>query len=443
MIKFKGRIVFIGCGSVAQCALALLFDVIEIDRKNITIIDGVDNRHRLSYPFHYVVQKITKENYAATFSKYLRSGDFLVDLSVGIQTEDLLSWCSKNGVLFLNTSIEEWDPFELARQQKLSDQTLYMRRMRMKESTDKLPKDGPTAIIEHGANPGLVSHFAKQGLLDIAKLKSHPNYAKLARDLGVKAIHVSEKDTQETSVKRGKGEFVNTWSCDGFIEEAIAPAELGFGTHEKQIPFSGFEHTVGPKHQIFLRSKGCQSYVRSWVPSGEIKGMLIRHGEAYTLCEALSLKDYRPTVHYAYNCCEQAMASLKELEEQNWEMPQKKRILYDEIEAGKDELGCLLLGHADTPWWIGSILDIHEARKLAPHQNATTVQVAIGVIVAMAYAMENPRLGFHVPDDLDHEFIIKVARPFLGQFISQPLSCVKLKEKDFQLENLLIQESWK
>ena len=28
---------------------------------------------------------------------------------------------------------------------------------------------GPTAVLEHGANPGLISHFTKQGLLDIAQ----------------------------------------------------------------------------------------------------------------------------------------------------------------------------------------------------------------------------------------------------------------------------------
>ena len=28
---------------------------------------------------------------------------------------------------------------------------------------------GPTAVLEHGANPGLISHFTKQGLLDIGK----------------------------------------------------------------------------------------------------------------------------------------------------------------------------------------------------------------------------------------------------------------------------------
>ena len=30
---------------------------------------------------------------------------------------------------------------------------------------------GPTAVLEHGANPGLISHFTKQGLLDIGNAR--------------------------------------------------------------------------------------------------------------------------------------------------------------------------------------------------------------------------------------------------------------------------------
>jgi homospermidine synthase len=48
------------------------------------------------------------------------------------------------------------------------------------------------------------------------------------------------------------------------------------------------------------------------------------------------------------------------------------------------------------------------------------VQVAIGVIAAMIYAIENPYLGVLVPDDLDHERILEIATPYLGSFISKP-----------------------
>ncbi len=76
---------------------------------------------------------------------------------------------------------------------------------------------GPTAVVEHGANPGLISHFTKHALLDIAdralaekkfsepqaeKIATHAKareFNHLAHQLGVKVIHCSERDTQITN----------------------------------------------------------------------------------------------------------------------------------------------------------------------------------------------------------------------------------------------------
>ena len=71
-----------------------------------------------------------------------------------------------------------------------------------------------------------------------------------------------------------------------------------------------------------------------------------------------------------------------------------ERIMTDEIISGKDELGVLLMGHDLNGWWTGSQLDIHEARQLVPHHNATTLQVAASVTGALAWMVRNPRRGF-------------------------------------------------
>ena len=63
----------------------------------------------------------------------------------------------------------------------------------------------------------------------------------------------------------------------------------------------------------------------------------------------------------------------------------------DEIIAGSDILGALIMGHAYNSWWTGSDLSIEESRRLVPHQNATTMQVAISVVAAACWMIENPR----------------------------------------------------
>ena len=66
--------------------------------------------------------------------------------------------------------------------------------------------------------------------------------------------------------------------------------------------------------------------MRSWVPAGEIRGMVVRHGEAFTISDHLTVWGddgnavYRPTVHYAYRPSDAAINSVLELRMRNWEM---------------------------------------------------------------------------------------------------------------------------
>jgi homospermidine synthase len=79
------------------------------------------------------------------------------------------------------------------------------------------------------------------------------------------------------------------------------------------------------------------------------------------------------------------------------------------------------MGHPYRSWWIGSLLDIHEARTLVPGQNATTVQVAAGVLGAVRWLIEHPAEGVCLPDDLPHDQVLRDARPYLGPFVSEPV----------------------
>jgi len=115
--------------------------------------------------------------------------------------------------------------------------------------------------------------------------------------------------------------------------------------------------------------------------------MVVRHGEAFSITEKLTVWEkgraiYRPTVHYAYCPCDCAIASLSELRGYNYQLQPRIRIMTDEIISGSDILGALVMGHPYNSWWCGSDLSIEESRCLVPHQNATTMQVAISVVAA-------------------------------------------------------------
>lgn len=455
-ITFTKKIIVLGCGGVAQCVLPLLLKHISISPANITLVDFIDNRERvkplLNAGVNYVLHRITIDNLADSLNELAQAGDMIIDLAWNIDTISIIDWCHHHDVLYLNTSIEEWDPYAEEFRGNPTKRTLYYRHMRLRQHMATWKKTtAPTAIIEHGANPGLISHFVKQGLIDIstqllqtalprerqAALEialADKNFAQLAYITGTKVIHVSERDTQVINQPKQVGEAVNTWSVEGLYEEGVAPAEMGWGTHEKHLPINAYEHATGPCNQICLGQMGIRTFVRSWVPSGEIIGMVIRHGEAFTISEHLSLYDqdtayYRPTVHYAYCPSDAAIASLHEIAMNNYAHPQHQRLANNEIIHGQDELGALLMGHDFNSWWTGSVLDIHAARELVPGQSATTVQVAAGVLSAVLWMIQNPERGVLVPDQLPYDEILTMAQPYLGQVISTATDWTPLKNR--------------
>lgn len=455
-MKFDGRVLVIGCGFVSRCTIPLILRHVDMPPQNITVIDLKDSRKSIEDAINkgviFKIDSINKENFKRKLSSYVSEGDLVVDLAVNIASQDILEWCHFNKVMYINSSIEEWSTPSNEEEASLEYRTLYSRHMKITKMISKWDGGkGSTAVLEHGANPGLVSHFTKLGLKDIAeKIINEKNtdkrvlllkealkendFAEIARLVGLKTIHISERDTQITNKPKKVNEFVNTWSVDGFYEEAIAPAELGWGTHESKCTCELNSFDEGACNAVYLSRMGMKTWVRSWVPSGEITGMVIRHGEAVTLSEYLTVwKDgkpvYRPTVNYAYCPCDSAANSLHELEMREFNLQEDQRILTDEIISGYDELGVLLMGHDFKSWWVGSILDIHEARQLAPHQNATTLQVACSVMAAMLWMIKNPRQGLCFPEDIPYEEVLSFAKQYLGKLVSMESDWTPLKNK--------------
>lgn len=427
--------------------------------EQLRILDFVDNRHRvadlIAKGVVYEQERITPENLDAILSARVGSGDMLLDLAWNIDCNVILQWCRDHNVRYLNTSVEVWDPYYDMAITDPRDRTLYVRHMKMRRMINSWGDNkGASAVVEHGANPGLVSHFAKQALTEIAtkilqdgragdrkqgleSALASRAYNELAHLTGTKVIHISERDTQITDRPKEVNEFVNTWSVEGFYEEGVAPAEMGWGTHEKRMPNNALAHTgEGPGNQICISKPGMLTWVRSWVPCGEIRGMVIRHGEAFTMSDHLTVWDghgnanYRPTVHYAYCPSDVGVLSVHELLMRDWEMQPRQRILNDEIISGRDELGVLLLGHDYTGWWTGSLLSIDEARAALPHQSATTLQVAASIVGAVTWMIDNPKEGVRVPDDLPWEDVLKVATPYLGSMHSGPTDWTPLRDRN-------------
>jgi homospermidine synthase len=247
-------------------------------------------------------------------------------------------------------------------------------------------------------------------------------WAKLFRALDVRTIHIAEHDSQVGRTPKASDEFVSTWSVDGFLGEASQPAELGWGTSEGPLPRDG-RNAPGDGPGIYLLRPGMDVRVRSWTPAaGPFVGFLITHMESLSIADHLTLRQggrivYRPTVHYAYRPCPGSVLSMHELVGRGFEPQPRQRVLAQDIVAGQDELGVLLAGHPRGAYWYGSQLSIAEARAVLPHANATTLQVAAGVLGGMAAAAARPAMGLVEPEALDFRRVLDTARPYLGRVV--------------------------
>lgn len=403
----KRNYLMVGYGSVAQGLTPLLFKHLDITADQIQILTadlrGKEIADKYGIPF--TVEPLTPDNYERLLSTHLQAGDMLINLSVDVSSYALVEWCLEHGVMYTDTCVEPWaggyglqngdSPLTNA---QLRDDILSLR--------GKFGTDAPTALIAHGANPGLVSHFMKRGLHEMAKTQGldiqNKTFSEIAEQLEIKTIHIAEVDTQEDGILLKHGEFANTWSVDGLLSEGYQFAEMGCGTHE------------GLGVNATTMTHGACTNVRSWVPSkGEQVAYMITHHEALSISAFLDSGHYRPSTYYAYRPSPKTCLSITNWVRDQFKDPAIKTLMGPAIKSGYDELGVLFITPVGS-YWYGSTLDHKEATSLIEHNSATTLQVTATIIGGLKWMLENSRKGLVEAENADSDFILDQALPYLG-----------------------------
>lgn len=456
--EFGGRVVMLGCGFVGQSILPVLGEHLENVYSRMTVL-AADEAGRLLAERHgatFIHCNLTPGNFRTQLKKFLRDGDLLLNLSIDISSIDLIRYCSERNILYVDTSIEPWPGIFDNPMLTLQQRTNFAIRNKLLSVARELGPDSATAVVDHGANPGMVSHFVKKALVDLdheirggkAQPATREEWALLAYELGVTTIQISERDTQASKHPKRQGEFVNTWSVDGFIDELMQPVELSYGTAELHKLKGSREHRSGAG-SIYLKRPGASTFARSWVPSiGSFQGMLVTHDEVFSIADYLSIYDgdkfkYRPSVMFVYHPCDDAMLSALELEGNGWVAQPGRRRLDSDIVEGIDELGVLLAGHERNAYWYGSQLTIDYARQRVATANATTMQVVAGAVSAIVWAIRNPQRGVVEPEALDYEDCLHTAAPYLGKMCGAFTEWTPLDGRGkFFSEKLDVQHPW-
>ncbi len=431
--RISGPIVMIGFGSIGRGTLPLIQRHFEYDPKRFVIIDPDNSNAHLAqkHGVRFVEAEITQDNYREILEPLLTEGDgqgFCVNVSVDTSSLDIMKLCREIDALYIDTVVEPWPGFYFNDDTDNAARTNYALRETVRAEKANNP-GGTTSISCCGANPGMVSWFVKEALLNVARdtgvatgvPKSREEWARLMQKVGVKGIHIAERDTQASMRPRPMNVFVNTWSVEGFLSEGFQPAELGWGTHEKWFPPNGHQQKGnGCRAAIWMEQPGANTRVRTWCPTpGAQFGFLVTHNESVSIADYFTVgsglnPEYRPTCHYAYHPANDAVLSLHEALGNN--TPQQEHVILEaeDIAEGIDELGVLLYGHDKNAYWFGSRLSIDETKELAPYQNATGLQVTSAILAGMVWALENPKAGIVDTDEMDHVRCLEIQKPYLG-----------------------------
>lgn len=367
---------------------------------------------------------VTSQNHTTVLDELgLGEGDVLVQVALDVSSEDLIAWCQARRILYIDTWMDPWaQPGGPGPNWEIRERVLRARR-----------PGTTTAVVCHGANPGLVSHFVRPGLLGLAdalgvSVPAGASSAELAQLLGARAVQIAEHDTQAEpeqapGSKPGACCIASTWAPESLAAEALQACEVAWGSHELAPADCALAMTAAPSPVAISAGPGGRLHVKTWTPlCGETSALALTHFESFTIANTLTLRDgdrvtFRPTVYYAYRPAPVSWASLCAWAEKGFPADPAGRLLRESLTQGSDALGLLFLfdtGMRRGAFWYGSTVSLEQARALVPDMNATASQVVGALLGALAWMLRNPAVGTVEPEDLNSAEVLAVALPYLG-----------------------------
>jgi homospermidine synthase len=400
-----------------------------VDYGNVFVIDaGARNRHRvIERGANFIEAVISRDNFSTVLGRYLSVGDVLVNLASGIGARDVIRFCQSKGILYVDSCTDVWDG------EGVYPSGTHAQRKRILDECSR-GAGFPTALICHGANPGLITHFAKAALryaaassdYGVAQSASQSSFATLARAMDVSFVQLTDRDSQECGHRRCRCPC-NTWSLSALFEEMFENASLTCGTHETiaGATFAASRPMDDARQAVELGRPARQVMSRSWSPErGPFVGYVVGHEEVFALGELLSLCDsgeprrYAPSVSFVYSPCPRARSAVTGAMRAG--TSRHGDVLAETVERGGEEIGALILRQGTSQvHWYGCSLDIATARASVPFGNATTVQAAAGVLAGLCWVLRHPSCGIVEPEQLDHDEILRDAGPYLGRVFGE------------------------
>ena len=462
MVTFDGKIVQFGFGAVGKSFYEKVRKEIKFDENKYYVITA--NKEEFTayvnlggMVANFIVAEIAKDNFEQVFSKYLNEGDLLIDFADTVGTKDICKWCAEKNIMYINTGEADWpENWYSIFNENLKKQEIKAYYQNINEK-NKYP-----IVLQHGNNPGLVSHFVKAGLeyivnnqykknKEIKELIKHNKFNEVAQKIGLKMIHVNDIDLQKINETYNKDTLYNTWCVDSFFFEMLSEATFDIGTDEKITYTDDCKLLDNVNGFIEFKNLAIDKKCKTIYPNGKFNGFLVPHEETITIAKSLEVRQnnktiYRPSVMFIYSPCEYARKYFetakigeyvdskvpKQLDAESkdeeiivrgYKYPKNATIVYKEnIESGTEYVGVLLLGNNFNPVWVGNRIEIpylYKHEKDSYWQTPTITPVAMSALSAVCWMIKNKEKGgIYFPEDIpDYKYIIKTAEKYISKTI--------------------------
>ncbi len=456
MVKFGGKIVQIGFGGVGKSFFEKVNKEIKLDMNNYYVItrdkDEYENYMYLNgVSTNLCADEITKDNFKEVLSRFLGPGDLLLDFSDSINTKEVCKWCMDNKIMYLNTGEAEWSGVwynileETLKKKQLKEEFFYQ--------NERIP-----IVLHHGNNPGLVSHFAKAAIEYIVKTQFKKNktlisllkenrFKEIARELGIRIIHVNDIDNQKIKEEYTQNKLVNTWSGESFFLELMGEASQSIGTHECVDNKEMYNKIDLKNGYVEYNSLAAETLCKTICPIGKFEGYLVPHEETITIADSLTIKEgenivYRPSVMFVYSPCELAKKYLEgsKLSERDVNKIDEDLVVSghmypldmevvckNKIDEGTEYVGVLLIGDKFEPVWVGNRVELsylYKDIKSSYWQTPTVTPVAMSALSAVCWMIKHKKDGgIYFPDDIkEYKEIIKMAEKYISKTIYKTFS---------------------
>ena len=489
MIKFEGRIVQFGFGAVGKSFYEKVSREIRFSEKQYYIVtmdkyefDAYVNLGGLVSNF--VVSEVTRENFRQVFEPLLGAGDLLIDFADTVGTRDICEWCAEKNIMYINTGEADWPDHWYC----IFEENELKNGLKERYAGDVTANLHPI-VLQHGNNPGLVSHFVKAAIEYIVQTQFKKDkrlkelvrtgkFNEAAQVLGIRMIHVNDIDLQEIKDEYSDKLLFSTWCTDSFWFEMLSEATVNIGTHER-IDFEEECNFVNTgKGFLEFKKLAADRRCRTYYPGGAFEGFMVPHEETITIAKSLEVQEngqtiYRPTVMFLYSPCVYAtnyfrQAKVNEYPEPDPDKPQdceneKGRtiirgyvypenfeIVYQEkIAAGTEYVGVLLLGDNFQPVWVGNRVEasfLYKDKKSSYWQTPTITPVAMSALAAVCWMLKHKdKGGIYFPDDIqDYKYIIRLAEKYISKTIYQTFSKEELSQvmgidfRDLQMKDIFV-----